>query len=244
MTETGGAAARALAILRYGLLTLWYAGLRVFLNQTWHQVYGNTTFLVTTKRLADPMAESPFRCVVSRATRQDVDDLFREMQRESRAARYQLLARRWYHERGFGDCYITRTADTGEVCNVRWIVTPAHIRAMGWEDRFPLEDDEVMLENVYTLERFRRQGVQIASVTQSRAIALEMGFRRTRGYADESNVPQLWSLRKQGAWVSARLLERHRLFRVTRTVLERFDPPIAVPVPGGDSVGPPPGGTG
>ena len=67
------------------------------------------------------------------------------------------------------------------------------------------------------------------------AIAREMGVRRTRGYVDESNVPQLWSLRKQGSRVTARLQERHRLFRVTRRVLERFDPPVAVPLPAGDA---------
>ena len=128
---------------------------------------------------------------------------------------------------------MARAVDTREICGVRWLVTPAHIKMIGWEDRFPLDEDQVMMENSYTLEKYRRQGVKTAFIPLIREIARNLGFTRTKGYLDETNIPQVLSDQKDGDLVSARVLERHILFRVTRKVLERYDPPIPVKSPPG-----------
>ncbi len=221
---------RAGGVLRYGLLVLRWCGLRVFLRKLLHQLYGRTVFLVEEGRLDDADSPSSFRGTVSRATPAEVDELFRGLRRESRQGRYQLLIRKRYHERGFGDCIIVRASDTGEICAVRWMVTPGHIRRLGWESLFPLEEDQVMLENSYTLERYRRQGVKTAALPQCRDIAIGLGFTRTKGYLDEANIPTLTSAEKQGGLMSARVIERHTLFRVTREIIQRYDPPIPITV--------------
>ncbi|UCB42936.1 MAG: hypothetical protein JSV77_10905 [Dehalococcoidales bacterium] len=170
--------------------------------------------------------QSDFKCIVKLASPDEVKELFNGLRTESPEGRYQLLVRKWYHEQGFGDCYITIADDTKEICAVRWLITPGHIRKLGWEDRFPLDEDEVMDENLYTFERYRRKGVRLASASPMRKIVLQLGYTCYRGYTDVTNKEQRRHQEQEGSPISAILLERHILFRVTRKILERYDPPI------------------
>jgi len=230
---------RAIAVIRFGLLTLRYAGLRYALQKLEHQLYGHTIFLHTIRDLNAPIPPPIFSCYIVRASPEDIKDLFNQIRYESNEGKYQLLVRKWYHESRFGDCYVAKTSDTSEICNVHWMVTPEHIRQLGWEERFPLTDDEVMLENVYTLGRYRRMGVSTTCGYKARENARRKGFKRTKGYIDENNTPQLMSMQKSDTRISAKVLERHFLFRVTRKTLEQYDPPIPVATflekPPGDS---------
>jgi len=143
----------AFAVLRFGLLVLRYTGLWAALQKLLHQLHGRVVFLGVVRQFQGAVPPPSFENVVARATPDDVREVFNRLDRESAEGRYQLLVRKWYHERGFGDCYVTRTSGTNEICFVCWMVTPLHVRALSWENRFPVEHDTVLLENVYTFER-------------------------------------------------------------------------------------------
>ena len=227
-------AKRAFAVLRFGLLVLRYAGLWVALQKLGHQIYGKTIFLSLVKQLDEEDSSLPFseECVAAPASPQEVEEFFENIRGESREGRYQLLVRKWYHERGLGRCYITRTSDTNEMCNVRWLVTAKDMIKAGFVGRLPnLREDEVNLENVYTLERFRSRGIQTASALQVQKSVTEQGFSRIVGQVAEDNIPSLKSNKRRGNQVFERVLERHLLFDVNRKVLERYDPPIPIPIP-------------
>jgi hypothetical protein len=119
------------------------------------------------------------------------------------------------------------------MCNIRWLVTAQDIRDTGFEGRFPrLQEGDVMTENTYTLERFRRRGIQNASTLQLPDIHRKLGFKRSVRQIAEDNIPSLKSSRKRGGLMTWRVLERHFLFSVRRTTLETFDPPVPIRVPG------------
>lgn len=225
---------RALGEVRFGLLILQWCGPRIFISKLLHQLYGQTVFLVTTGNLDDPHPSSDFVCTVSLATPDDIKELFGGLHTEDREGRYGLLVRQWYHESGYGDCYVARAADTNEICVVRWLVTPEHIKKMGWEARYPLADDEIMLENVYSFERYRRKGARIASSDLAQKIALQLGYKRTKGYSEVTNIPQLSWNEKAGAKACAKIVERHFFFRVTRKTLETYNPPVLIKAPVGN----------
>ena len=226
-------ASDTIGVVRYGLLILRLAGLRVTLQKLGHQLYGRTTFLFVTKSLDAPLPPASFRCTLVRASAEDVREFFRGVGRESRPSRYQVLVRRWYHERGFGDCYVAKAAHSNEICATIWMVTPKHIAELGWEERFPLNEDEVMFENGYVPERFRRQGVETAAIVQAVQIALDLGSKHRVAFVAEDNIPQIKSSHKQGERLRSRVLERHFLFRVTRRTIEEYDSPVPIPVPDG-----------
>ena len=164
------------SVVIFGLKILRWCGPKVFLSKIVHQLYGHTVFVVREHRLDIPHPSSSFKCDMKLATVAEIEELFLDLPSQSREGRYQLLVRRWYHERGFGDCYLARATDTGEICHVRWLVTPRHIRQMGWENRFPLSEDQVMMENSYTLEKYRRKGVNTATNILLSNIAINLGF--------------------------------------------------------------------
>jgi hypothetical protein len=228
---------RALSILRFGWLTLRIAGPRVFLRQLRHQLYGRTIFIRTGRELREwSMPVSGVNCYVRFATPDEVDEFFRKMDQESPESRYQLLVRRWFYESGFHRVIIAWTADTHEMCNIRWMVTARDMRDTGFESRLPpLREDEVNFENVYTLEPFRGRGIQNESVFQAGEMARMLGYKRTAGQVAEDNIASLKSNRKRGSHMSGRILERHLFFRVKRRTLESFDPPVPIPVPGEDA---------
>ena len=214
------------AVLIFELRILRWCGLRLFLRSMVHQLYWQRIFLVTIGQLDAPRPSSSFQCTASLASPDDIDELFGNLHQESPEGRYQLIDRKYYHEVGLGDCYVTRANNTNEICTVRWVVTPEHVKRLGWEDRYPLEDDEIMFENLYTFEKYRREGARTASSLQMKKIVLQQGFKRNKGNIEETNIPQREWGKKAGNKVCERILERHFLFRITRKTLERYDPPI------------------
>ena len=225
-------AMRAFTVLRFGLLTLRYIGLRITIQKLGHQLYGRTIFYGTVKRLDDPPQQYMFDCYTTLASSEDIDEFFSNVNSESNEGKYQLLVRKWYHDRGFGDCYVTKAKGTDEICAARWVVTKKHLEEMGWEDRFSnLDDKDVLRENVYVLERFRRMGVQQSGSRDLNQICLEMGFTHAKGWVAEDNTPELRSCLKNNWLAFEKVLERHILFHVTRKTIETYYPPIPVPVP-------------
>jgi len=218
-------ARRAVAVIRFGLLTLRYAGLRVALRKLGHQLYGRTVFLYSGGNI-NPSPPPRILTITARATEEDVQEMFAQMRNESNAGKYELLIRKWYHERGLGTPYVQKTIDTNEVCSIRWVVTSEDIKKAGFEDRYPeLREGEMMFENTYVLERFRDRGIHSSS--NMGELMAGLGFKYNKAFIAEDNIPQLHYMIRRDRRVYARILERHFFFRVTRKTLEQYDPPIS-----------------
>lgn len=223
---------RALAVIRFGLLTLRYAGPKVALRKLGHQIYGSTIFLYYVREHKETRVSPitfPLRTVL--ASEEDLKEFFEQANRESNDGKYQILTRKWYHERGFGTPYVHKTLDTDEICGIQWLVTDKDIERAGFKGRFPeLKENECLIENAYTLERFRGKGIQASS--KMREIMLSMGLIWMKGFVAEDNIPALRLLKRLEGKIFERVLERHILFRVSRKTLERYDPPVPFTVPG------------
>lgn len=221
---------RVYSVVQLGLLTLRYAGLRVALQKLGHQLYGQTVFFYTIGEMDTSVHPPRFACYSVRASSEDVLEVFAHIRSESDTGKYQLLVRKWYHEQGIGIPYVQKTVDTNEVCCIQWMLTARDIEKSGLANRFPkLEEDEFMLENVYTLERFRNKGIRVSS--KMNEITLAMGLKKIRGKVAEDNYIELRALKRWGARIVERVLERHVLFRVSRKTMEHYDPPIPVTLP-------------
>lgn len=218
-------------VFKYGILILRHAGLHTALSKLKHQLYNHTVFYGVVKPIDTTSQESTFDCYTVLASSGDIDNLFSSISTESAEGRYQLLVRKWYHERGFGDCYVTKVKGTGEICAVRWLVTKRHLEQLGWERRFPnVGERDILRENVYVLERFRRMGVQTSATDDVSKICLDMGFAYGKGWVATDNMPELYASIKYNWLAFEKVLERHFLFHVTRKTIEIYDPPKTIPI--------------
>jgi len=134
--------------------------------------------------------------------------------------------RKWYHEIGIGNCYISRVAESNEICSVRWVIIPENVKKLGWEARYPLEEDEITTENVYTFEKYRRLGSEIATSNILQEVFRKLGYIRSRAYINVTNIASLRMSEKSGDKVCERILVRRFLFHDTRKTLQRYNPPV------------------
>lgn len=240
LPRTNGWIYRTYRVLRYAWLTLQKAGPGVFLYQLGRQLYSHTIFLGLEKRLDEsiPGKPSAYEYTLTPASPEDVDEFFQKMAYETKKSRYQVLERRWFYESGFHNCYVARASDTNELCHIRWLVTSQDekVRAEAFGSRLPkLKEDEVLSENVYTLEKYRGKGIQISVGLQVAEIARKQGFRRLITYVAEDNIASLRGSKRVGYQAFEMVSQRHILFRTVRKTIQKMSPPVPISIPRQDN---------
>ena len=199
------------------------------MQKLWHQLFSKTVFWGVVTGPEPPSRPAKFPCITVPASPEDMKECFDNIKLESKDGKYQLLVRKWYHERGFGTPYVTKTLDTKEICQVSWMITSGDLEQSNLRNLFPeLKENEVMFENIYTIERFRRLGVQASTAHQIHAIRMSKGMLWTKGYVATDNIPELRFGQQRGSQIFEKVSERHFLFHVTRKTLATFDPPLAI----------------
>ena len=176
---------------------------------------------------------SPGNYKLALASPADIDEFFEKMERETKECRYELLARKWFYECGFHNCYVVRTTDTNALCHVRWMVTSPDnsIIDASFKDRLPrLKEDEALMENIFTFKEYRAKGITISIGLQMAEIARKQGIRRIMAYVAEDNIPSLRACKTQGFQVFEKVLERHVLFHARRQTIEELSPSIPIPI--------------
>lgn len=219
--------------IRYTFLIIQKAGLGIFLHQLRRQFYSRTIFLGLEKLLGEgassPPSSDKYRLAL--ASPADIDEFFEKMEHETKELRYELLARKWFYECGFHNCYVVRTTDTNELCHVRWMVTSQDNEVIdaSFQNRLPrLKKDEVLMENIFTFKEYRAKGITTSIGLQMAEIARKQGFRRIMAYVAEDNIPSLRACKTQGFQVFEKILERHVLFRATRKTIEEISPSVPI----------------
>jgi GNAT superfamily N-acetyltransferase len=194
---------KTLRKVRFALLLLRLGGLRAFLRQTGRQLYSRRVLLGLEKDLTveGMKVSSRLEYVLRPATKEDLEELLSKAPGEGRESVHELVERKWFYDSGFRNCYVARTAEGGELCHVQWLVSArADGEAMrNFRARLPsLRNDEVLVENVYTFERFRGNGLMSAVMSDLAALAKSQGFKRMIAYVGLDNQASLRGCDKAG----------------------------------------------
>ena len=186
---------RALKTVRYAAQLWKLGGPRVFFPRLTRQIYSRDTLYGLEKTLSanGRRIESRLPYILNKASEKDIDELLSLVKTESRQAAHELLERKWFYENGFHDCYLARTADTGEPCGIAWLVSAEDdVVARGFGSRLPaLKNGEVLLENCYTFEKYRGQGIMPSLVHELQEMALTRGFKRLFTYVRRDNAASI-----------------------------------------------------
>jgi ribosomal protein S18 acetylase RimI-like enzyme len=173
------------------------------LPQLKRQIYSRDILFGLEKDLGtnDMPVSSRLPYTLQKATEKDINELLALAKGESKGSIHELLERKWFYENGFHDCYVARTKDTGALCFVAWLVSKKDSDTIGrgFAKRLPVpKDGEFLLENCYTLEKYRGNGIMPSVIRQMWDIARSTGYKRMITYVRQDNRASLRSFEKLG----------------------------------------------
>ena len=187
---------RALKMMYYGALLLKIGGPKAFVSQLRRQIYNKDVLFGLEKDLYanGTRVSSSLQYVLRQASEKDVKELLAKAKAESKESVHELIQRKWFYECGFRDCYAARIADTGELCFVAWLISAkdSNLVKQGFNSRLPsLEEDELLLENCYTFEKYRGNNIMSSVLSELWELARNKGFKRLITYVRPDNVASL-----------------------------------------------------
>ena len=188
--------------LGYSMVLLRVGGLKACFQQLRRQIFSRETFIGLERGLDTNSV--PVECGVQYnlrlATGEDMEEILQQAKWESKEMAHKLVYRKWFYESGFRNCYVARTADTGELCSMAWIIFPRddHV-GRGFKNLARrLNEDECLLENAYTFEKYRGNRLDPSLMGELSKIASGKGFQRAIVYVEQGNKPSLRSCERAG----------------------------------------------
>ena len=189
---------RTLSKVRYAVLLFRLSGQRVFFRQLRSHLYNRVTFIGLEKNLGADNVPLPARIeyTLRLATAEDMEEVYQKAKFESKESAYELLHRKRFYDAGCRNCYVARTTDTNEICHIKWVLTsedagvatPLYRRIMS-----RLNDDDIVVENTFTFEKYRKTRLGASVRSQLAEMAREKGFKRMIGYVSKDNPVALKS---------------------------------------------------
>jgi RimJ/RimL family protein N-acetyltransferase len=136
------------------------------------------------------------------ATEDDFRQILKLVNQESRLSAIELIGRISTYEFGFHRCYIDKNRQTGAIYSFRWLILPQ-------DDAFQnnhklksiqpvMRENEGLLENGYTFEKYRGKRISTASVDRLCVLAQQQGITKVRAYIKVENQSSFASLHRAG----------------------------------------------
>ncbi|UCB42523.1 MAG: GNAT family N-acetyltransferase [Dehalococcoidales bacterium] len=212
---------KVLRKVRYSVLLLNAGGPKVFFRHLGRQIYSRETYFGLQKALDFNCVEVPSRLeyTLRPVSQDDIKEVLSVVREESKESAHDLIQRAWFYESGFHNCYVARTTDTDQLCHIQWLVSAEAdkeaIRNFG--SRLPtLKDDEILIENMYTFEKYRGNYIMSSLTTRLCEMARNKGFKRALAYVRPDNTASLKGLESIGFSKFEEISEYKVLFSTQR----------------------------
>jgi ribosomal protein S18 acetylase RimI-like enzyme len=204
---------------RYAVLLGRIAGLNVLARELRRQIYSRSYYVGVEKDLAKPSLDvrTDVEYILQRGKQTDIDEILSIAKTASKASGYELVMRIMFYDSGFRNFYVARTTENGELCYIAWLLSCAEHPELrdGFKGIPPLEENEVLLFNLFAFEKYRGKGLASSVDTQLCKIAMENGYERAIAYPPANNIAAVKALEKIGFKKCCWKFERRFLFSVT-----------------------------
>jgi hypothetical protein len=144
----------------------------------------------------------------------DVPKIFNTDGASTEAAR-ELMNRMQHLRADIPTCYVAVTADD-DPCYLQWLMGPEQNEKIRiyFNGIFPtLKPNEALLENAYTLERYRGKKIMPCAMAQIAAKATEIGARYVITFVEVNNIASLKGCHRAGFYPYTLRTERWSFFR-------------------------------
>lgn len=193
---------KVIKYFRYTFLLFRISGFKIFIREIARRIYSKADFIRLELDLdsAIPKISSLIDFYIEPASPDDIQNLLEIAGSSSRSSSYELVARKYFYDSGFHDCYIGKTNADKEPCYLGWLLPTKKYPKLeyGFKGIPPLKEDEVLLYNLFVFDKYRRKKVASSADAQLLEIAKNNGFKRAVVYPLKNNPAALNALKKIG----------------------------------------------
>jgi len=211
----------------YGITLLRTGGIKTFFKHLRSVFYYSEVLLGLEMRfdkdkIDDLPAALPF--YMKLASKDDIEEILRKAQEESPESVYELIHRKLFYESGFARWYVGKVVGTDDICYMQWLVRPHDeiTKSKTFKGRYTeLKENEFLLENAYTFEKYRGKGIGAAAMLKLTRIASDEERQNTGRmitYVNKDNRSSLRMCEKIGFKVFEERQDR-QIFLILRRKL-------------------------
>lgn len=195
-----------------------------------NRLYSNTFYYGLKNRLSDrhDIIESSIPVKIRTLRNEDINILFGlHASHLSNSDISDRLYRHLLANAGIQTCYVAETVH-GDPCAALWLIAPTEntkIKNIS-NDTFPtLAGDEMLLEGLFTLEKYRNMHIMAHSIGRVLSMAKDSGTKKVISFVHHENKQSLQTLKRVG--FVKYLVKREKWFLFFRTLtFEKYAGPL------------------
>lgn len=214
-------ARKAFKLLNCSIILYRVSGINSFIREIGRRIYHKAHFIRLELDLDPvlPKISCPIDFNLEPASPHDINSLLGIAKNSNSRSSYDLVARKFFYDSGFHDCYIGKTKGAEDLCYLGWLLSAKKHPELqdGFKGIPPLKEDEVLLYNLFVFDRYRGKRVASSADAQLCEIAKENGFKRAIVYPLINNHAAVRALKKIGFIERGTKTDLHFAFYVKRT---------------------------
>jgi GNAT superfamily N-acetyltransferase len=211
----------ALKALSYAIILCRIAGFKSFIREIARRIYHKAHFIRLELDIdpALPKISSSIDFFLEPASPHDMKNLLEIAKNLSSDSAYDLVARKFFYDSGFHDCYIGKTKAAKEPCYLGWLLSGKKHPELhhGFKGIPSLKEDDVLLYNLFVFDKYRGKGVATSADAQLCEIAKKNGYKRAIVYPLKNNPAAVRALKRIGFTERGTKTDLHFVFLVKRT---------------------------
>jgi len=132
----------------------------------------------------------------------------------------EVLSRILFYDYGFKNCYVGKTKE-GEIAYIQWLIYPYEnkiIKNHFSNIFYPLRENQVMIENVFTFPGFRGLNLMPSITINLLNIAKENGYKSAVMYVKKDRIAALNENMRLGFKITKIITEYKFMLRIKRTL--------------------------
>jgi len=149
-------------LIKKSIIILRRLGIKNCLPFFYKRVFSVEHFYLLKRNLNEPINEIKFRITYSleKIKEGDWNEISEILKSSDVATQKEYLRRFFFYTAGFSNCYVLKNKN-GQIACMLWMIYPSeneNLRKYYKSDIFLLKQNEVLLENLFTLPKFRGFG--------------------------------------------------------------------------------------
>jgi RimJ/RimL family protein N-acetyltransferase len=214
-------AKKALGFLNKSIILCRISGFKVFIRKILRRMYHISHFIRLELDLDSALSKflSSVDFYLELTSPDDIRNLLEIAKNSNSDTSYELVDRKFFYDSGFHECYIGKTKATNEPCYLGWLISAKKHPELqhGFKGFPPLNNDEVLLFNLFVFDKYRGKGVSSSADAQICEIARKNGCKRAVVYPLQNNPAAVKALKKIGFTESGTKTDVYFAFLVKRT---------------------------